>query len=354
MTHPSYGRKILAPLLKGVIENLETAPTSIFVLVDRRAKIALEPIKKSLGAIGLPTHVRQWWPSEQRKSFGETEALMQWMIRTGVDRGSLLIAAGGGITTDIGGFAASSILRGIKWGAIPTTLLGMADAAIGGKTAVNLPEGKNLAGAFHAPEFIICDISLLKSLAAREWNCGLGEIIKTGMVGHGELLSFLEETSASKIRRPGDAALRMAMEAGEVKLRIVEADPLERGIRKLLNLGHTFGHALETAAGPKNLAHGEAVGLGLLCALRMSEELSISEPGYRRRIHALMRRCCLPVNYPGALPPRGELTELLKRDKKSNAGKLDVILPRVPGECLVVHGVEPPVAAAVIHRELGD
>ncbi len=354
MIRPSYGRGVLAPILHGALESLEARPTSIFVLMDRRAKAAVAPMERALDRFGVPTQVRRWWPSEENKTLQGAEALMRWMVRGGVDRGSLLLAVGGGITTDLGGFAAACVLRGIRWGAVPTTLLGMADAAIGGKTAVNLPEGKNLGGAFHMPEFVLCDVALLKGLADREWNCGLGEVVKTGMVGHGDLLSFLEEVPATKIRRPGDAALRLALESGEVKLRIVEADPLENGLRKLLNLGHTFGHALETAAGPRKLAHGEAVGLGLLCALRMSEELSISEPGYRSRIHALLRKCGLPVNYPGRPPSRSELAQLLRRDKKAEAGKLDVILPRVPGECLVVHGVEPSVAAAVIHRELGN
>ena len=129
MTRPSYGRGVLAPILRGALESLEARPTSIFVLMDRRAKAAAAPMRRALDRFGVPTQVRQWWPSEEKKTLEGTEALMRWMVRGGVDRGSLLLAVGGGITTDLGGFAAACVLRGIRWGAVPTTLLGMADAA---------------------------------------------------------------------------------------------------------------------------------------------------------------------------------------------------------------------------------
>ncbi|MFQ5748141.1 MAG: 3-dehydroquinate synthase [Planctomycetota bacterium] len=353
MNWPSVGRNILRPVLQGRLAEQDPPPTAVFVVLDRRAEeAARHPVERGLSAFDGPIHWIAWLPTEGKKNLAEAEKLARKMVRRGLDRKSLLLAAGGGVTSDLAGFLAATLLRGIRWGVVPTTLLGMADAALGGKTAVDLPEGKNLLGAFHPPEFVICDVHLLRTLPRREWNCGLGEVLKAALIGDADLLHLLEEARPSDLRRPGETALAMVKAAAELKMRVVERDPLELGDRMVLNLGHTFAHALETAAGHKKLPHGEAVALGILCALRMSEELGVAEKGLARRVRGVVARLGLPTRFPGKLPTRGELSSLMKRDKKSRAGKLDLVLPVKVGECLAIKGVDPAIAVSALHREL--
>ena len=228
----------------------------------------------------------------------------------------------------------------------------MADAAIGGKTATNLPEGKNLVGAFHQPLFVLCDIDTLGTLPEREWSCGLGEVVKTAFLSGEDDWRALEDADPAELRRPSQPLLAAAAAAGATKMRVVREDPHEAGLRKLLNLGHTFGHALETAAGHGTLGHGEAVALGLRCAMRMAEDMEIAEAGIATRLRTLCIKLGLRSSYPGTLPGPAELQSLLLRDKKAVSGKLDLILPVEPGRCLIMRGVDPDAAAAVIHREL--
>lgn len=355
MNWPSYGRNVLRPLLRGAVKALDPPPSRICILLDRRAEGAARPrLEAGLEGCGHPVDWIRWWPSEEKKTLAQAEEFARRIVRHGVDRNALLLGVGGGVTTDLTGFLAALLLRGLRWCAVPTTLLGMVDAALGGKTAVDLPEGKNLLGAFHPPEFVLCDVDVLATLPPREWRCGLGEVLKTALIGGQELLALLENAEPDALLSPSDGVLAVARGAGEIKMRIVEADPTEQGDRKVLNLGHTFGHALEAAAGYRKLAHGEAVALGLLCALRMSEELGLLEKGLSPRVRKLTLDLGLPQRYPGPLPSRKELAALMKRDKKARNGKLDLVLPITPGECLLVTGVEPPVAVSALHRELAD
>lgn len=354
MNWPSYGLEVLAELLPRELAALDPAPTSVHVVVDRRAEaVVAGALAAAARGLAVPWHVLPWDAAEERKTLASAEELAREIVRRGVDRASFVLAAGGGVTTDLGGLVAAVLLRGLRWGALPTTLLGMADAALGGKTAVNLPEGKNLLGCFHQPEFVLADVATLRTLPAREWSCGLGEILKTALIDGSELMPLLRDAPAEELRRPGPIALALAAAAGRVKMRIVEADPTERGERKLLNLGHTFGHALETAAGPARLAHGEAVALGLRCAARMAEEMEVAEAGLRDAVAELAARLGLPARFPGRLPADAELVTLLRRDKKAHGGRLDLVLPAQPGECLLVRGIEPAAVAEAIRAELG-
>ena len=353
MTRPRYGRGVLGTELPRALRRLDPPPSSVFVLQDRRARAVTDAaLERTLGRLDAPVKFLRWPAAERRKVLSEAETLARRIVRGGADRRSLILAVGGGVTTDMGGFLAAMLLRGVRWGAVPTTLLAMADAALGGKTAVDLPEGKNLLGAFHHPAFVLCDVATLATLPAREWLCGLGEVLKSAMVADPPMLRRLEAARPGDTRRPSAVSLDLARRSGRVKMRIVERDPLEKGERKLLNLGHTFGHALEAAAGFRRLAHGEAVALGLLCALRMAEEQGLAAPDYGARIGSLAKRLGLPTRYPGPLPARRELAKLLRRDKKARSGSLELILPVEPGACRRVTGVAPAAAAAVIERAL--
>jgi 3-dehydroquinate synthetase len=348
---PVFGLRNLEQRLPRLIHAMK--PTGVWVLLDRRAEPAIgAALEKALARVGLQTRTFRFTAAERNKSLAQLEKLAGAFVRAGADRGGLILGVGGGITTDMAGFLAATLMRGCAWGAVPTTLLGMSDAALGGKTAVNLPEGKNLLGAFHQPAFVLADIASLRTLPDREWGCGLGEVLKSGMIASPALLRRIEKTELRAIRRAGSEALALARAAAGVKMKIVEADPLEAGVRKLLNLGHTFGHALETAAGARKLAHGEAVGLGLLCASRMSVDLGLARPAYAAQVLALLQRCDLPTRYPGRLPQSSELSKLIGRDKKKSGKTIDVILPIRPGVCEIFPGRAPRELAEVIVRTL--
>jgi 3-dehydroquinate synthetase len=348
---PVFGLRNLELGLPRLIRALE--PTGVWVLLDRRAEpVVGTALQSALTRVGLPTRTFRFTAAERNKSLAQLEKLAGAFLRAGADRGGLILGVGGGITTDMAGFLAATLMRGCAWGAVPTTLLGMSDAALGGKTAVNLPEGKNLLGAFHQPAFVLADVSSLRTLPDREWGCGLGEVLKSGMIASPALLRRIEKTEPRAIRRAGSEALALARAAAGVKMKIVEADPLEGGQRKLLNLGHTFGHALETAAGPRKLAHGEAVGLGLICASRMSVDLGLARPAYAAQILALLERCGLPTRYPGRLPETAALSKLIGRDKKKSGKTVDVILPIRPGVCEIFPARAPRELAEVIVRTL--
>ncbi|HEX9793660.1 MAG TPA: 3-dehydroquinate synthase family protein [Planctomycetota bacterium] len=353
MNPPRYGHGDARSRLCEAFAELQPLPSSVCVLFDVHATAARGPLVTALEELDAPLHFVEWEAGESRKTLAEVEAFAREFVRRGVDRRSVVLAVGGGTTTDLGGFLAAVLLRGLRWGAIPTTLLGMVDAAVGGKTAVDLPEGKNLVGAFHMPEFVVGDVDFLASLPEREWSCGLGEVLKTALLGDAALLSGLETAPAAELRRPGEVALGLALDCAALKTAIVEEDPFEHGRRKMLNLGHTFGHALETGGGHAVLAHGEAIALGLLCAVRMAEEMGVARKGIGARMRARVPKLGLPARFPGALPAEAELVRLLRRDKKADSGLLDLILPVEPGECLLLKGIEPAVAAVVIQRELG-
>ncbi len=365
---PVFGLNLTARRLPGLIKKLQPLPTSVVAVLDRGAEpVMREPLITALEKCGLPFKVIGFSPGEKRKTLEQLDRLSQQMVRAGLDRGGLVLGVGGGITTDMAGFAAATFMRGVRWAALPTTLLGMADAAIGGKTAVNLPQGKNLLGAFHMPEFVLADVASLATLNDREWRCGMGEVVKSGMIGSPALLRKLEQmpaaaaaTSNKRGSKPGlqtrtmdQQTLAIARATAKVKCTIVEQDPLEHGVRKLLNLGHTFGHALETAAGPRKLAHGEAVALGLRCALDMAVDLGMAKPAYRERMTALLAHVDLAAGYPGRLPTVAQLTKLLRRDKKKAKRTVDVILPVKPGHCEILPGQDPRDLAKRIHSSLG-
>ncbi|MCH2100639.1 MAG: 3-dehydroquinate synthase [Planctomycetes bacterium] len=352
LARPVFGMRILERRLPGLIRKI--TPSGVWVLLDRKVEPVIgKSLRAALKCTGIPHRIFLFSASEKNKSLAQLETLAGRFLRAGADRKGLILGVGGGITTDVAGFLASTLMRGCAWGAVPTTLLGMADAAIGGKTAINLPEGKNLLGAFHQPRFVLADITSLGTLPAREWGCGLGEVVKSGMIANPELLRRIERTPPRAIRRAGAEALALAKGAAAVKVKIVATDPLEKNQRKLLNLGHTFGHALETAAGARKLAHGEAVGLGLLCATQMAVGMGSARAQYATQVEKLLLRCRLPTRYPGKLPTRSELTRLIARDKKKAGPTVDVILPRQVGRCEILPNRAPGELADVILRTLG-
>lgn len=290
---------------------------------------------RSLQDAGLEPRLLRVPRGERAKTSAVLARLWRELARAELGRDDGVAALGGGSVTDLAGFAAATYARGVRWIAVPTTLLGMVDAAIGGKTAVDLPEGKNLAGAFHNPRAVLADTALLATLPAREVRSGLAEIVKCAVLADADLLAQLERLAARL--RDGDAiALFAAVVAGaDVKASIVTRDPREEGERMALNLGHTLGHALETATIYRRYTHGEAVALGTLFACAVAETLGLARAGLRERVESLLDDLGLPVRT--RVPERA--WTLLARDKKRRAGKLRWVLPRRLGTVSVVEDV---------------
>ncbi len=308
-----------------------------FVVTDGNVAARLPP-----SLLAGPHHVLA--PGEASKSWDALAAVLRALDGAGVDRDGHLFAIGGGVVTDLGGLAASLHRRGIAWTAVPTTLVGQVDAAAGGKTAVNLGDGKNTVGTFHMPRRLVVDPGLLASLPERELRAGLAEVLKTALVSGEALLADVEARSPRDFAEGGPAAVAIIERCLAVKGAIVAQDPNDEGVRQQLNLGHTFGHAFEREVRPP-LRHGEAVGLGLLCAARLAalrDDDAVSAPdratpGLEDRVRAALIRWGLPVAVRAELP---SLLAQMRRDKKRRGGGPVFVVPLAPGRLQLVHA--PP------------
>ena len=269
---------------------------------------------------------------EQFKTLDTVSSLWRGFLSAGLDRKSTIMALGGGVTGDLAGFAAATYMRGIPWVGVPTTLLAMVDSSLGGKTGCDLAEGKNLIGAFHSPRLVLSDPNCLLSLSEDEFRSGLGEVVKHGIVSDPVLFDMCAQGLAFvRINLPEIVRRAMA-----VKVKVIEADPFERGLRASLNLGHTVGHALETVSGYQ-LRHGEAVAIGMVAEARLAERLGIASPGLSETIAVTLMELGLPVNIPSNLSP-AEIIHTMRYDKKMDSGVIHFALPVTIGE--VRTGVE--------------
>jgi 3-dehydroquinate synthase len=267
---------------------------------------------------------------DAHKTLDQATHVLERLAASGATRDSVIVTLGGGVTGDLGGFVASLYMRGIPWINVPTTLLAQVDAGIGGKTGVNTEVAKNLIGAFHHPLVVLCDPDVLATLPSREIAGGMAEVIKTAMIGDSELFARL----VTAARRGDDFGPELLEECvrvcARVKGRIVDEDPYERGLRRVLNLGHTLGHALETSLGYAGLRHGEAVALGLLAALRVSIGQGEAAPEYLNSVRELLEWCGLPVELPAV--DDQAVRNALRLDKKNLRGTLRFVLPIAPGQ----------------------
>jgi 3-dehydroquinate synthase len=266
-----------------------------------------------------------------------------------LERGSLIVALGGGVVGDMAGFAAASWLRGIAVVQVPTTLLAMVDAAIGGKTGVNHPGGKNLIGAFHQPRLVLIDPDVLATLPAREFRAGMAEVIKYGVIGDPELFAALEAAPSGLADRQavGPELLQTLLErSAAAKAKVVAADEREGGLRAILNYGHTLGHVVETLTGYGTYLHGEAVGLGMLAAGRLATALGLWSAEEEQRQRSLIAAAGLPVEFP-SLDPEAVLA-CLQGDKKVRDGRVRFVLPTAIGQVVI----RDDVGAAVIREAL--
>jgi 3-dehydroquinate synthase len=276
---------------------------------------------------------------EQRKRLSEIEALAEEMVLAGGDRSSLVIAFGGGIVTDMGGFLAASFMRGIPVIQIPTTLLAQVDAAIGGKTGVNLVAGKNLFGAFHQPLAVLIDPDVTLTLSDREFRAGLQEIIKGGVIRDLALFEFLESNVDKILGRDPAAVERIIADKVRIKCEVVTADEREGDLRRILNFGHTIGHAMEAETGYKHLLHGEAVAFGMHAATDLAVRAGFLDRVAAERIHTVVKSYG-PVPSLAGISAENLLARLAS-DKKTIQGKVHFVLPVGIGEVKVVSGLDP-------------
>ena len=304
-----------------------------------------ERVAAGLVQRGLAVHPIVVPDGEEAKTLATLDGVYHRFAAIPLSRSDLVVALGGGVVGDLAGFAAATWNRGVAVAQIPTTLLAQVDAAIGGKTGVNLPEGKNLIGAFHQPSVVVADTATLLSLSPRDRRAGLGEAAKYGFIADPQLLDLLEAQPEAATDGDPDVLGEVVARGVAVKARIVAADEREAGERALLNYGHTIGHAIETFCGYGAYRHGEAVALGMVAAARLGERLGISEPGLADRTVALLQRLGLPTG--GLHVDPAQLWSLLERDKKARDG-VRFVLCRRPGDAVVVDEPNRGLVNAVI------
>ena len=287
-------------------------------------------------------------PGEETKDASHWKDCLSWLAQSGADRNSIVVAIGGGVICDLAGFVAASYMRGIRWSAIATSLLAQIDAAIGGKTAIDLPEGKNLAGAFHHPISVWCDAKHLNTLPTEHYRNGMAEAIKYGLILDADFLAWQKSSTENLKEKDHGALEKLIFRCCELKAAIVSEDPNERsGRRAVLNFGHTVGHAIEQAMNYRGILHGEAVMIGMLAEAEIGEQIGFTEKGARKAIQDFANAWELPTTIPGAANI-DKIMIAMQKDKKNQSGKLSMALLVRPGACRLVHDVDAETVRRVL------
>ncbi len=355
---PGWDRSYRILIESGLRSRLGSMLTSLnlakrlFLISDRRvARLHGAEVRQALEASGCEPVLLTTPPGERAKSWPVVQRLARELMERGAHRGSPLIALGGGVVGDLTGFLASIFMRGLPFVQVPTTLLAMVDASIGGKTAINLPEGKNLLGTFHQPRLVAIDPEFLQTLPRAEFLNGLAEVLKTAFIRDADLLDRLAAGPA-RLLRDQEVLAAIIHRAAALKAEVVAADEREAGLRRILNFGHTLGHGLEQASSFK-LPHGRAVAWGMLAALSLSERLAGLPPEEARRGRELIRDLGFTRRSLPPLDPQDVLAAL-SRDKKRQENGLVFVLLRRLGEAVVREDVPMPMVGEVLETLLGD
>ena len=312
----------------------------VFVLTDGTVGgLYAGQLEKSLDKVGLQMRLKAVSPGESSKSWAVLGEVLDWLLSEGAGRDDVLVALGGGIVGDLTGLAASLMKRGMTFVQIPTTLLAQVDSSVGGKTAVNTSQGKNLVGSFYQPALVLADTKLLSTLPERERLAGYAEIVKYALIDDPKFFDWLELNGKRVVDLDQDALAEAVAISCRAKARIVSQDERESGVRALLNLGHTFGHALEAANGfQSSLLHGEAVAAGMTLALHYSARQGLMQAEDAARAEALLEKSGLVTQLkrlPGGPYPSDALVEAMKQDKKGRAGRVPLILARGLGKAFI-------------------
>ena len=274
---------------------------------------------------------------EAHKNWETLQLIFDALLSNACDRKTVLFALGGGVVGDMTGFAAASYMRGVPFVQVPTTLLAQVDSSVGGKTAINHPLGKNMIGAFYQPQLVVCDLAVLDTLPAREFSAGLAEVIKYGPISDMAFFDWLERNMDALIAHDRDALAHAVRRSCEIKAWVVGQDEKETGLRAILNFGHTFGHAIEAGMGYGVWLHGEGVGAGMVMAAELSRRLGLVDGEFVARLNLLIQRAGLPTKGPilDAADNAGRYLELMRIDKKSEAGEIRFVVIDGPGKAAV-------------------
>ncbi|MFC5759128.1 3-dehydroquinate synthase [Rhizobium sp. GCM10022189] len=307
------------------------------------APLYLDALKASLDAAGIVSAAVTMPAGEKTKSFEHLINVCDKVLEARVERNDYVIALGGGVIGDLSGFAAGIVRRGVRFVQIPTSLLAQVDSSVGGKTGINSRHGKNLVGVFHQPDLVLADTDVLNSLSEREFRAGYAEVAKYGLIDKPDFFAWLENNWQA-VFAGGSARIEAIAVSCQAKADVVVADERENGQRALLNLGHTFGHALEAATGydSSRLVHGEGVSIGMVLAHEFSARMNLASPDDARRVEAHLKAVGLPTRMaeiPGTLPPAEVLMDAIAQDKKVKGGKLTFILTRGIGQSFVADDV---------------
>lgn len=301
------------------------------------AKLHLRRVVASLAKIFEKVHVIELPDGESHKNWESLNHIFSSLLSWECDRKTVLFALGGGVIGDLTGFAAATYMRGVPFVQLPTTLLAQVDSSVGGKTAINHPLGKNMIGAFYQPQLVVCDLSALTTLPARELSAGLAEVIKYGPIADADFMEWLEHNLNAVLAKEQSALAYVVQRSCEIKARVVSQDEKESGLRAILNFGHTFGHAIEAGMGYGVWLHGEGVAAGMVMAAELSNRLGLVDAGFVQRLTTLIRLAGLPTKGPvlNTDDNAGRYLELMRIDKKAEAGEIRFVLIDGPGRALV-------------------
>ena len=337
----------IAPLLK--------RRRAAIVTDDTVAPLHLARLQAALAAEGIDSTALALPAGEATKGWPEFARCVEWLLDQKIERRDIVIAFGGGVIGDLVGFASAVLRRGVRFVQIPTTLLAQVDSSVGGKTGINTAQGKNLVGAFHQPSLVLADTMVLETLPPRDFRAGYGEVVKYGLLGDAAFFDWLE-VNGPALARDADLRQYAVRRSVEMKAGIVSRDETEEGERALLNLGHTFCHALEKATGYSDrLLHGEGVAIGCALAFELSQRLGLCAQEAPSRLRAHLRDMGMKVDLadiPGDLPGAEALVALMGQDKKVIDGRLRFILARGIGEAFVAEDVPPDLVTALLHEAL--
>ena len=356
----SYDALIGAGLLARAPELIEARLGGARCAIVTDANVAgqhLAPLERALAARGRHLGTEVLAPGEATKCFAALAGLCERLLEMGLERGGLVIALGGGVIGDLAGLAASLVRRGVRLVQVPTTLLAQVDSSVGGKTGINTPQGKNLVGTFHQPSLVLADVEALATLPPRQLRAGYVEAAKFGLLGDADFFAWLEHNARAVLAQDTAALAHAVAVSVQGKADVVARDETETGDRMLLNLGHTFGHALEAWAGYSDrLLHGEAVAIGICLAFELSRELGLVDEASVARTVRHFRDAGLPTRIAdipgGAGPDAATLTAIMGQDKKVRDGKLTFILVRGIGAAFVSRDVTAAVAHDFLARRM--
>src|SRR2546423_3117162 len=330
----------------GILREVFSGTPPVFVItvppVRRRWG---KTLLRSLTGVGFTPKIIEMRDGERFKRLSSVENLAEDLLRLGADRKTVIVAFGGGVVGDVAGMLASVYMRGVQLVQIPTTVQAQVDAAVGGKTGVNLNSGKNLLGTFYQPAVVLIDPATLSTLPDREFRAGMYEVLKCGVIGNAGLFTRLEQSSIKSLRKDRDLLTAAIAKSVKLKAQVVSADEKEGGLRRVLNFGHTLGHALETATSYRHFLHGEAVAWGMVAAAKIADEMRFSNNGTFARI----RDASLAWGkLPSVSVTTSKAMALIRSDKKTESGVVNFVLPKEIGQVDVVSGVPDSAVSAAL------